>query len=228
MLDGPVYFPKLYNGRNRTFFLFNWEAYRQVNGASNIATVPTLAQRAGNFTQSVDVNNKRANVADPFSGGAPAPALPGKIGNCFPGNIIPASRMDPIATKVMAYYPLPTGPGNANNFYTVTSDPDYWDSFVGKIDQRIFSSDNLSVRFLKRFNRNSNPYNGSAGRRIRESCQAEPIPGRHQLHASLQRLPHQRDPHRGEPNRRRGVSATGRTRTTPRNGDCKDPPVHLR
>src|SRR5207248_9528681 len=86
----------------------------------------------------------------------------GKIGNCFPGNVIPASRIDPIAKQVMAYYPLPTYAGNANNFYTVTSDPDYWDSFVAKIDQRLRSADNLSVRFLKRFNRNTTPYDGSA------------------------------------------------------------------
>jgi len=162
VVDGPVYIPKLYDGHDRTFFLFNWEGYRQVNGDTSIATVPTLAQRTGNFIGSVDVNNKPAKIADPFSGGATGACVSGKIGNCFPGNIIPASRIDPIAAKLIAYYPLPTYAGNANNYYTVTTDPDYWDSFVAKIDQRLRSADNFSVRFLKRFNRNSNPYNGSA------------------------------------------------------------------
>ena len=161
VLDGPVYIPKIYNGRDRTFFLFNWEAYRQVNGTSNITTVPTPAQRAGDFNGSVDVNNKPANIADPFSGGASGACVSGKIGTCFAGKIIPASRMDPIAKQVMQYYPLPTSPGYINNFYTVSSDPDYWDSFVAKVDQRLRTADSLSVRFLKRFNRNSNPYNGS-------------------------------------------------------------------
>src|SRR5262249_53082140 len=109
----------------------------------------------------------------PFSGGATGACVAGKIGNCFPGNIIPASRIDPIAAKVMAYYPLPTYGGNANNIYTVTSDPDYWDSFVAKIDQRVRTADNFSVRFLKRFNRNSNPYDGSAvggfGNKVKEN-----------------------------------------------------------
>ena len=161
VLDGPVYVPRLYDGRNRSFFLFNWEGYRQVNGNSNIASVPTLLQRAGDFNGSVDVNNQPANVADPFSGGPSGACVSGKIGYCFPGNIIPASRLDPIAIEVIEYYPLPNRPGNANNFYTVSSDPDFWDSFLAKIDQRIRSSDNLSVRFLKRFNRNSSPYDGS-------------------------------------------------------------------
>ena len=85
VFDGPVYLPKLYNGRDRTFFLFNWEAYRQVNGTSNITTVPTLAQRAGNFNGSVDVNNKVANVADPFSGGATGAMRSGQDWNLLPG-----------------------------------------------------------------------------------------------------------------------------------------------
>lgn len=162
VLDGPVVLPKLYNGRNRTFFVADWEAYRQVNGNSSIATVPTAAERGGDFRNSVDVNNKAAKIADPFSGGATGACVSGKIGACFPNNIIPASRLDPIGQKVLAYYPLPNRAGNANNFYTVTSDIDYWDSILLKADQRLFTSDNLSVRYLKRYNRNTNPYNGSA------------------------------------------------------------------
>lgn len=162
VLDGPVYIPKLYDGRNRTFFLVNWEAYRQVNGNSNFASVPTERQRAGDFNGSVDVNNQAVKLVDPLSGGRTGACVSGKIGDCFPGNLIPASRMDPIARQVMAYYPMPTLPGNANNYYTVINDTDYWDTILLKGDQRIRSSDNLSVRFLKRYNRNTNPYNGSA------------------------------------------------------------------
>ena len=50
VLDGPVYIPKLYNGRNRTFFLFSWEGYRQVIGNSKTATVPSAARAAGRLT----------------------------------------------------------------------------------------------------------------------------------------------------------------------------------
>ncbi|MCL4402894.1 MAG: TonB-dependent receptor, partial [Acidobacteria bacterium] len=107
VLDGPVYIPRLYNGKNRTFFLFNWEGYRQVNGDSNFATVPAPLERAGDFTRSVDVDGRPATLVDPFSGGKSGACVAGKIGYCFPGNVIPASRMDPIARQVIAYYPLP-------------------------------------------------------------------------------------------------------------------------
>ncbi|MFB3827297.1 MAG: carboxypeptidase regulatory-like domain-containing protein [Bryobacteraceae bacterium] len=161
VLDGPVYLPRLYDGRNRTFFLFDWEGYRQVTGNSRIGRVPTLAERQGDFTQSLDVDGQPAKLADPMSGGPSGSCAAGKIGYCFPGNVIPASRFDPIMKQVMAYYPLPNRTG-VNNYYAVSGDPDKWDSFLAKGDQRIRNSDNLSVRFLKRFNRNTDPYAGSA------------------------------------------------------------------
>jgi hypothetical protein len=160
VLDGPVYIPKVYNGKDRTFFLFNWEGYRQVNGTSDITRVPTALEREGDFSKSVNVNNKPASIPDPFSGGKSGACASGKIGDCFPGNIIPKSRIDPIALKVMSYYPLPNYP-SVNNYYSVSNDPDYWDSFVSKVDQRVRNTDSISFRFLKRFNRTTNAYNGA-------------------------------------------------------------------
>ncbi|HTM49857.1 MAG TPA: carboxypeptidase regulatory-like domain-containing protein [Bryobacteraceae bacterium] len=160
VLDGPVYLPKLYKGKDRTFFLFSWEGYRQVNGTSNITRVPTALEREGDFSKSVNVNNQPANIPDPFDGGKTGACAAGKIGNCFPGNIVPKSRIDPIATNVMSYYPLPNIQ-SVNNYYSVSNDPDFWDSFVSKVDQRVRTTDNLSFRFLKRFNRNTNAYNGA-------------------------------------------------------------------
>ena len=51
LLSGPVVIPKLYKGRDRTFFLFSWESYRQVQGSPALGVVPTLAQRTGDFSQ---------------------------------------------------------------------------------------------------------------------------------------------------------------------------------
>jgi len=122
VLDGPVYLPKLYKGKDRTFFLFSWEGYRQVNGTSNITRVPTALEREGDFSKSVNVNNQPANIPDPFDGGKTGACAAGKIGNCFPGNIVPKSRIDPIATNVMSYYPLPNIQ-SVNNYYSVSNDP---------------------------------------------------------------------------------------------------------
>jgi hypothetical protein len=161
VVNGPVYVPKLYNGKDRTFFLFNWEAYRQINGVASITQVPTALERQGDFSRSVDVNNRPVSLPDPFSGGKSGACASGKLGTCFPGNIIPKDRFDPIAMKVMAYYPLPNLPG-VNNYYSASNDPDSWDSLVAKVDHRLRSSDSLSFRFLKRFNRTTNTYNGAA------------------------------------------------------------------
>jgi len=159
ILDGPVYIPKVYNGRDRTFFLFSWESYRQIVGASQLARVPTLLERAGNFSQSLDVDGKPAKLVDPLNGAANA-CVSGKTGNCFAGNIIPAARFDSIAKQVMPYYPLPNR-GGVNNYYAVANDPDRWDSFLAKIDQRLGGADTLSGRFLRRIERTSDPFGGS-------------------------------------------------------------------
>src|SRR5207248_4192247 len=50
-VSGPVYLPRVYNGRNRTFFLFSFEALRQSSANTLTTTVPTALQRAGNFSQ---------------------------------------------------------------------------------------------------------------------------------------------------------------------------------
>src|SRR5207248_11173158 len=51
MISGPVRIPKIYNGRDRTFFLFSWESYRQSTGTTSLTRVPTVLERAGNFSE---------------------------------------------------------------------------------------------------------------------------------------------------------------------------------
>ncbi len=136
-LDGPVSIPKLYNGKNRTFFLVSWESYRQVTGQNLIIRVPEARECAGDFSQTL-VNGKIAVLKDPLGGN-------------FPGNVIPASRQDAIALKLVPYYPEANRPGQANNSYSSNSRPTSWDSFVYKIDQRI-GSGSLSGRVLTRHN----------------------------------------------------------------------------
>src|SRR5262249_48327203 len=48
-VDGPIWIPKVYKGKDRSFFLFSWESYRQVTGSSKLSRVPTLEERQGNF-----------------------------------------------------------------------------------------------------------------------------------------------------------------------------------
>ncbi len=150
-VGGPVAIPKLYNGHDKTFFLFSWESYRQVLGETRLGRVPTALERQGDFSET-------GLLTDPLASGSCTATIKTK---CFPGSIIPASRFSPIALKVAAFYPLPNLPGRANNFRTNVDDDDKWDSFIFKIDQRVSKQDNVSFRFLKKLSHNSNPFNGS-------------------------------------------------------------------
>jgi len=155
VFDGPVKIPKLYNGRDRTLFLFNYEGYRQAQGSNALDIVPTLLEREGDFSQTI-LSGKHVALLDPAATGTCA----GTKLACFPNQRIPAARFDSIAKQVLAYFPLPNRSG-VDNLYAQASDPDFWDSFLGKIDHRKGAADSFSFRFMKRYIRNSAPFNGS-------------------------------------------------------------------
>src|SRR5215510_10395430 len=118
-LGGPVLIPKLYNGRNKTFFFWNWEQYRiGQNVLPSALSVPTEAFRRGDFS-AVLLRNQIGT--DPLG----RPIFPNQIydpatrraapngqiiADPFPNNIIPADRFDPVAKRVQALIPLPTDP----------------------------------------------------------------------------------------------------------------------
>jgi len=111
-LSGPVFLPKLYNGRNKTFFFFNWDETNDNGVQTPSARVPTALQKSGDFSQTFTSTGALIGIYDPLT----TAAIPGQAGaftrQPFPGNILPASRMDPIMRKVLAYYPEPTLPNS--------------------------------------------------------------------------------------------------------------------
>ena len=128
-LGGPVVLPKLYDGRNKTFFFGDFERTRIRETATIANTLPTLKMRSGDFSEFP----KRVN--DPTNG------------QQFPGNIIPASRFDPVATNLIKLYPVPLNSNLANNFTYLsprTQDVDKWDF---RADQSMGTKDNLFFRF---------------------------------------------------------------------------------
>ena len=149
-VEGPVGLPKIYNGRDRTFFLFSWESYRQIQGQPSLQVVPTLAARQGNFAG-------LAPIKDPLATGTCSAT---NAAACFPNNQIPASRISPTSLAIQQYYPLPNMPG-VNNFYIDPRSVSNWDSYVVKIDQHISSTDSLSFRYLVRPSNGTGPFSGS-------------------------------------------------------------------
>ena len=147
---GPVIIPKLYSGRDRTFFLWSWESFRQSWGETKRGNVPSELERAGDFSQTVNNAGVSIKIRDPFASNA-----------VFPGNVIPANRFDPVALKLIGYYPLPNRTGPGNNYQATANNVNHWDSFLGKIDHRFDNRNSMAVRAGKRFGRNNAPWAGS-------------------------------------------------------------------
>jgi len=93
-LAGPVWLPRIYNGKDKTFFLMSWESFRGIDGLSKLAVVPTALEDAGNFSQTFDATGKLKLVKDPLATGN---CTATDTSACFPGNKIPASRIVPAA-----------------------------------------------------------------------------------------------------------------------------------
>jgi len=165
-IGGPVYIPKLYDGRNRTFFFVNHEWFKQRQGISFLESVPAAVQRDGDFSQTLNSAGGLIRVADPFST-RPDPANPGRfIRDSFPGNRIPSSRFDPVARAFVQLPLWPTAnlPGDPrtgiNNFATNATYPvDSW-SFATRLDHQISSKQRIfgRVGIYNRFNDKIDPF----------------------------------------------------------------------
>ena len=131
---GPVVLPKVYDGRNKTFFFYSYEHLTSAipNGVTQKA--PTTLERAGDFSQSIN-GVAGGTIIDPLTG------------QPFPGNVIPTSRFDPVSAALLPYIPLPNGaPDTAGNNYFISpnSRKDLYDSNLLKIDQNFAGNQRLS------------------------------------------------------------------------------------
>ncbi len=157
-LGGPVYLPRVYNGRDKTFFFFSWESFRQGQGNVRVMRVPTALEHAGDFSQTMSVNGGVMALKDPLASGS-CNASGG--GGCFPGNRIPASRFSSAATVLRTYYPLPNMTGSTNNYRAYAINQNDSDSFLFKVDHRLTAVDSLSVRYTYRKDPFHDPFAGS-------------------------------------------------------------------
>jgi len=155
VLNGPVIIPKVYNGKNRTFFLFSYEWIRtvqaQLSSSANL-TVPTAAQRQGDFSALLRLG-ANYQIYDPFSR---APAANGRFTNLpLPGNIIPAAQISPVARNILSYYPLPESPGTidgGNNLDRTNWPSSVWyRTHIYKFDHNVSEKNRLMFRTNFRF-----------------------------------------------------------------------------
>lgn len=150
---GPVLLPKLYNGRNRTFYFYGYEAIHESRTRGSTLTVPTEKQRNGDFSDLLALGS-RYQIYDP---GTRRAIAGGRFqSDALPGNIIPASRISPIARNILGYYSLPTAQGTVDglNNLPLPNEPENVTYYVhtGRVDHnfnerhRIFSRVNIYKR----------------------------------------------------------------------------------
>lgn len=133
-IGGPVWIPKLINGKNKLFFFFTYEGIKQSEPEPTFSTIPSEAQRRGDFSA---LTSQGVTIYDPSTGVLNNGIITRQP---FPGNIIPSNRISPIATSILNYLPAPNATGSAigqNNRFDNAVRSDNFSSYVGRIDYNV-------------------------------------------------------------------------------------------
>lgn len=125
-LGGPI-------RKNKTFFFVYYEGLRNRQGETQAATVPSLLERQGDFSQSVD----------PSTGKVP-PLIDELTGQPFPGNLLPA--LNPISKNILQFYPLPND--GTNQYVTTQMLRNDSNQFGVRVDHYLSSRDSVFVRYM--------------------------------------------------------------------------------
>ncbi len=148
-VGGPVILPHLYNGKDRTFFFFDYEGRRQGDPFSVLTAVPTEAERRGDFSQLVGPRGP-ITIYNPFTS-TPIPGMPGQVTRtAFAGNVIAQNLIDPVAANILKFWPQPNRTGEisgSNNYGFNGKTRLRKDLFDARIDHTISSRNHLFGRF---------------------------------------------------------------------------------
>jgi hypothetical protein len=164
-LSGPVYIPRVYNGKNKTFFFFNWEQVNDHGVSTPTANVPTAQQKSGDFSQTFTSANALIRIYDPLTTVADPTQSSGFGRSVFPGNVIPSNRFDPIMKKVIAYYPEPTlaiSPTLQTNWSQNFANITHTDKWFTRADQNFGDKNRLFFRYGHQTSPRKSPYTNIA------------------------------------------------------------------
>lgn len=155
-VGGPVAIPHLYNGHNKTFFFVSVEDVRFIQGVVFVGTLPTTRELSGDFTQDLNSAGKQITIYDP-STTVPASSGTGYTRTAFPGNIIPASRVNPVTLQILKYFPAPTQTGigftHTDNYAYGSANVVHKDTVSYKVDHYF----NERNRFFARYSADDTP-----------------------------------------------------------------------
>ncbi len=165
-LSGPVFIPKFFDGRNRLFWTLSYEAMRQRSADPGTASFPLAEWRTGNFSSLQSAQGAAIGIYDPLT------TASNGLRTQFAGNIIPASRINPVTKNVLGFYPMPTsagdGPAHIDNYIY----PSRWvadmDQWSGRIDYNVTDTNRVYFKYSQ------NPFSEYRGLVWNGSNAAEP------------------------------------------------------
>ncbi len=147
-VGGPIRLPKLYDGRNKTFFMWGYEGIKEARPRNNgTPTVPTAKMKSGDFSDLLAINSSY-QIYNPFTRRSVAGGRFQQ--DPYPGNIIPTSQINPVSRRILEFFPNPLQPGNrdgTNNYQRpeLTESIDYSTHTI-RVDHVVSSKQRLFVR----------------------------------------------------------------------------------
>ena len=141
--SGPVFLPKLYNGKNKLFWMFAYEGTRRRQAVTSTTLVPTLKERAGDFS------GLPVTIVDPIT------KIP------FPGNVIPANKINPVGAALANLYPVPNNTDPSRNYVGHPGGVSDNDALAARIDYQFGARDAIWGRFTK-----NAPYDRGVGQAL--------------------------------------------------------------
>jgi len=146
-LTGPVYIPKLYDGRNRTFFMFTSDFLREIRGQTARGVVPTPEMLRGDFSKATDASGKPITLIDSLTK------------KPFANNYIDPTRFDPVAVKIAKYFPPANLSSGPYNFIAQGNGTTNFNNFGAKVDHTMGRGDRLTFSTFLRRTDNWDPVN---------------------------------------------------------------------
>ncbi len=144
-VGGPVWLPKIYNGKGKTWFFASYEGFRRRQAASGLSRVPTQAQRDGDFTGFPTIYDPATTRRNPANANQ-------FLRDPFPNNRIPANRINPLAARYLKdLMPLPNYSltGTVNNFLNTAPSRNDTDTILARLDHTLSSKDRINARWLQ-------------------------------------------------------------------------------
>jgi hypothetical protein len=150
-VQGPILIPKLYDGRNKSFFMFNYEGYREGTPRPQTLSVPAKEFLDGDFSKNVDGQGRLITIFNPASGHDVNGVW---TRDPFVGNRIPQQQINPIGKKILGFFPTANVHTSAddytvNNYYFAGADAldkDRFYNLVIKFDQQFGSKHHMFFR----------------------------------------------------------------------------------